>query len=67
MTAGLDLPKISPQQVVSHTLDGIRAGQEYVLVDHRARDVWNTTRSDLAKMAATMEQAWSSMLLGAKP
>src|SRR3981081_4672188 len=44
MAAGLEQPKTSPQQVVERTLECIRSGQDLVLADDRARQVWQAMR-----------------------
>jgi NAD(P)-dependent dehydrogenase (short-subunit alcohol dehydrogenase family) len=58
MASGYDQPKTSPQQVAERTLEGIRLGQDHVLADMSAEEMWRATRSGPAQLAATMQQAW---------
>jgi NAD(P)-dependent dehydrogenase (short-subunit alcohol dehydrogenase family) len=58
MASGYDHPKASPQQVAERTLEGIRLGQDHVLADTSAEEMWRATRSGPAQLAATMQQAW---------
>jgi NAD(P)-dependent dehydrogenase (short-subunit alcohol dehydrogenase family) len=58
MAAGINQPKTTPQQVALSTLEGIRLGQNHVLADRRAEEVWEATRSDPAGLAKTMQQNW---------
>jgi NAD(P)-dependent dehydrogenase (short-subunit alcohol dehydrogenase family) len=60
MAAGIDVPKTSPQQVAERTLDGIRTGQDHVLADNRADEIWHATRNAPAQLAAQMQRAWDS-------
>jgi NAD(P)-dependent dehydrogenase (short-subunit alcohol dehydrogenase family) len=58
MTAGIDLPKVTPRQIAERTMAGIRAGQDHVLADARAEEVWHMTRTDPAALDAQMQQRW---------
>jgi NAD(P)-dependent dehydrogenase (short-subunit alcohol dehydrogenase family) len=58
MASGYDQPKTAPQQVAERTLEGIRLGQDHVLADASAEEMWRATRSGPAQLAATMQQAW---------
>jgi NAD(P)-dependent dehydrogenase (short-subunit alcohol dehydrogenase family) len=57
MASDYDQPKTSPQQVAERTLEGIRLGQDHVLADTSAEEMWRATRSGPAQLAATMQQA----------
>jgi len=39
MTAGIDAPKTSPEEVVRQVLEGIEQGKEEILVDEVGRNV----------------------------
>lgn len=67
MAAGVDGMKTSPQQVASRTLDGIRTGQDHVLADERAEEIWRATRTDPAGLADRMQQLWRQGAPWAKP
>jgi NAD(P)-dependent dehydrogenase (short-subunit alcohol dehydrogenase family) len=58
MTAGIDLPKVAPQQIAARTMVGIREGKDHVLADARAQEVWHMTRTDPTALAAQMQQRW---------
>lgn len=58
MTTHIDSAKVSPEQVAEQTLEGIRQGQNHVLADQRARDVWASLRRDPALMETQMLQLW---------
>jgi len=62
MTADLNRPKTSPRQVAECTLQGIRMGQDHVLADDRARQVWHAMRADPAELAAGMQKLWDDSL-----
>jgi NAD(P)-dependent dehydrogenase (short-subunit alcohol dehydrogenase family) len=62
MASGYDQPKTSPQQVAERTLEGIRLGQDHVLADTSAEEMWRATRSGPAQLAATMQQAWDQRI-----
>jgi NAD(P)-dependent dehydrogenase (short-subunit alcohol dehydrogenase family) len=51
-------PKTSPQQVARKTVQGIRAGIDYVLADERAESTWQAVRQDPAKLHAEMQARW---------
>ena len=59
MAAQIVQPKTSPREVAERTLDGIRAGEEHVLVGARAREVWQAMRTDPGILAAQMQRLWS--------
>jgi hypothetical protein len=67
MASGYDQPKTSPQQVAERPLEGIRLGQDHVLADSSAEEMWRATRSGPAQLAATMQQAWIKGSHGAGP
>jgi NAD(P)-dependent dehydrogenase (short-subunit alcohol dehydrogenase family) len=58
MASGYDQPKTSPQQVAERTLEGIRQGQDHVMADASAEEMWRATRSNPEQLAATMQQTW---------
>jgi NAD(P)-dependent dehydrogenase (short-subunit alcohol dehydrogenase family) len=60
MTAGIDLPKVTPQQIAACTMAGIREGKDHVLADARAQEVWHATRTDPYALAAQMQQRWDA-------
>ena len=62
MASGYDGPKTSPRQVAERTLEGIRLGQDHVLADAGAEQMWRATRSDPAQLAAKMQQVWDQRI-----
>ncbi len=58
MAANIDQHKTPPRQVAERTLEGIRRGQEHVLADRRAEEVWRAMRTEPSLMAEAMQQSW---------
>ena len=58
MAAGIGGPKTSPQQVVERTLAAIRTGEDLVLADERAKQVWQAMRTDPLGFAQGMQKLW---------
>jgi short-subunit dehydrogenase len=58
MAAQVAQAKTSPREVAERTLDGIRAGEDHVLVGTRAREVWQAMRTDPGQMAQQMQRLW---------
>ncbi|GAA3518355.1 SDR family oxidoreductase [Aeromicrobium panaciterrae] len=46
MVAAMDFPKVSARSVADAVLRGIEAGQDLVLADDKAREVWDAMRVD---------------------
>ena len=66
MAEGLTGSKVSPQQVAERTLAGIRDGRNDVHADERSEKVWQTLRTDPAKLHAQMQQFWDQRGASAK-
>jgi NAD(P)-dependent dehydrogenase (short-subunit alcohol dehydrogenase family) len=60
MAAQVAQAKTSPREVAERTLDGIRAGEDHVLVGARAREVWQAMRTDPGQMAQQMQRLWDA-------
>jgi NAD(P)-dependent dehydrogenase (short-subunit alcohol dehydrogenase family) len=60
MTAGIDTPKTSPQEVVTQVLDGVEAGEIEVLVGDRARRVKDSLPRDQELIYPAVQAAWDS-------
>ncbi|TKI06359.1 SDR family oxidoreductase [Martelella alba] len=58
MTSHIVNPKVSPAQVAEQTLAGIRRGEDHVLADQRARDIWQSLRDDPARIEEQMLTLW---------
>ena len=67
MAAQIVQPKTSPREVAERTLDGIRAGEEHVIVGGRAQEVWQAMRTDPGIMAAQMQRLWDQRAAAARP
>jgi NAD(P)-dependent dehydrogenase (short-subunit alcohol dehydrogenase family) len=60
MAAQVQEPKTPPRQVAERTLDCIRTGQDHVLADASAEEIWRASRDDPAGLATQMQQAWNT-------
>ena len=60
MAAKVNAPKTSPQQVAERTLEGVRLGQDHVLADNRAQEIWQATRTNPVGVQAQMQALWNS-------
>jgi hypothetical protein len=64
MAAGIDAPKISPDEVARQAFDAVEAGQVEVLADERTRQVKASLPLDheliYPAVQATWEAAWDS-------
>jgi NAD(P)-dependent dehydrogenase (short-subunit alcohol dehydrogenase family) len=60
MAAAVNAPKVSPQQVAERTLEGIRNGEDHILADSRAQEIWQATRTNPAALQAQMQALWNS-------
>jgi len=58
MASAIGEPKTSPQQVVERTLAAIRGGDDLVLADERAKQVWQALRTDPLGFAQGMQKLW---------
>lgn len=58
MAAQIDRPKVLPRQVAERTLDGIRTSNDHVFADTRSEEIWQSLRTDPAKLAAQMQELW---------
>lgn len=58
MAAAVQEAKTSPQQVAERTLEGIRIGQDHVLADRSAAEIWQSLRNNPAQIAAEMQELW---------
>lgn len=53
-------PKVSPEHVVSRTLEGVRLGTERVLADERAEQVWHDSRADPDMLLTAQQKVWDA-------
>lgn len=60
MTAHLDAAKVAPDAVATAILDGVERGDEDVLVDERARQVYASLREGPVPMRRAMQAAWDA-------
>jgi NAD(P)-dependent dehydrogenase (short-subunit alcohol dehydrogenase family) len=60
MTAGLDVPKISPESVAQQAFDAVEAGQVEVLADERTRSVKASLPRDHELIYPAIQAAWDT-------
>ena len=60
MTAGLDVPKVSPDDVATQVLDGVEAGQTEVLIGDRTRRVKASLPRDHELIYPAVQAAWDA-------
>jgi short-subunit dehydrogenase len=60
LSAGLNVPKHSPQDVTAQVLDAVEAGREEVLVDERTRGVKAALNRDLDLIYPDVERQWQA-------
>jgi NAD(P)-dependent dehydrogenase (short-subunit alcohol dehydrogenase family) len=61
MSAGLDVPKISPESVVSQALDAVEAGRLEVLADERSRQVKASLPRDHELIYPAIQALWEGI------
>lgn len=59
MAAGLDVPKMRPEEVVAQALAAVEAGREEVLADARTAAV-RAALGDIAALDAQMQRSWDA-------
>jgi NAD(P)-dependent dehydrogenase (short-subunit alcohol dehydrogenase family) len=64
MTAGLDVPKISPESVAQQVCDAIEAGQIEVLADDRTRNIKASLSRDHELIYPPIQEFWDSARKG---
>ena len=64
MTAGLAVPKTTPEDVAAQVIAGIENGTEDVLADDRSRSVHAAVFKDEAALDASMQAAWDDYVRG---
>ena len=60
MATSIDQPKTQPRQVAERAFDGVESGEDHVLADMRAEEIWRTTREHPAQLAALQQHAWDT-------
>jgi NAD(P)-dependent dehydrogenase (short-subunit alcohol dehydrogenase family) len=60
MTAGLDVPKISPESVAQQAFDAVEAGQVEVLADERTRSVKASLPRDQELIYPSVRESWDA-------
>ncbi len=63
MAAGVDLPKVSPQQVAERTLAAIRDGADQAYADDNTIETSRMLRENLSGYRARVQQMWDDGLL----
>jgi NAD(P)-dependent dehydrogenase (short-subunit alcohol dehydrogenase family) len=58
MTASLDVPKVTPQEIAVKTIEAIAAGQEEVLADQRSLDVRAALATDPQAFYRRIQENW---------
>jgi len=51
-------PKMAPAQVAARAIDGVESGLNHVLVDERARQIYDAVRRDPEQLERTQQDAW---------
>jgi len=51
-------PRMAPAQVAARTLEGVESGLNHVLVDERARQIYDAVRRDPEQLERTQQEAW---------
>ncbi len=64
MSAGIDLPKISPQSVAQQAFDAVEAGQIEVLADERSRSVKESLSRDHELIYPPIQAFWDDAVKG---
>ncbi|MBO3749578.1 SDR family oxidoreductase [Streptosporangiaceae bacterium NEAU-GS5] len=62
MTAGLDVPKISPEEVARQTFDAVEAGEVEVLADERSRTIKSQLSNDQELIYPPIQEFWDSLV-----
>jgi len=60
MAAGIDTPKVSPQEVVTQVLDAVEAGEIEVLVGERPRRIKDSVPRDHELLYPAVQEAWDA-------
>lgn len=60
MTAGIDVPKISPESVAQQALDAVEAGEIEVLADERTRSVKASLPRDHELIYPSIQASWDA-------
>jgi hypothetical protein len=60
MTAGLDVPKISPAEVARQVFDAVEAGAVEVIADKRSRQVKASLPRDHELIYPAIQAAWDN-------
>jgi len=60
MTAGLDVPKVTVEQVAAKTIEGITANAEEVLADERNHKVRTALANDPQAFYRGLQENWDT-------
>jgi PAS domain S-box-containing protein len=54
-------PRMAPAQVAERTLEGVESGLNHILVDERARQIYDAVRRDPEQLERTQQEAWDQL------